>query len=174
MAKNIQRDLAIGLQAEKRLVSLLETHKYVCEIKNKYEYDILATKNFRKTTTKEAYTFEATFEVKNDIMAAKTGNIAIEFYNTRSCKDSGIAGTRADFWVHITDKIYIISVTKLRELLKTTKPKRIISSGGDNNASLYLYPIEFMTSNFECLETMSTTKVNQFLKENKSGTSESN
>jgi hypothetical protein len=150
---SIQKDLLIGKQAEQRLVNFLESKKYNCEIANKYEYDIVAKKQGK----------EVTFEVKNDIMAAKTGNIAIEYYNTKSNKPSGITGTRALFWVHITSDIYIIKTELLRELLKTIKPKRTIKSGGDNNANLYLYPHQFLIDNFFLLEHMKVRALNKYL-----------
>jgi hypothetical protein len=160
---SIQRDLLIGKQAEQRLVTLLEKASFSCNIDNKYEWDISATKKLRKTTLREAVTLSLTFEVKCDLMAAKTGNIAIEFYNTRSVKASGIDGTKADFWVHITDAMYIIETNQLKSLIKSVKPKRIITSGGDGNASLYLYPTSFLDENFRNLEKMSVKEINSYL-----------
>ena len=85
-----------------------------------------------------------TCEVKYDMMAQKTGNIALEFYNSKSCKDSGIAITKADIWVHVlldgTNKtMWIASVKELRKFIKDNPPFRTVSNVGDNNACLHLY-----------------------------------
>jgi hypothetical protein len=98
----------------------------------RYEYDIYAT---HINTDKEL-----TFEVKNDVMASRTGNVAVEFHNSKQDKPSGIDRTTALFWTHKLDAdIWIISVAKLREFLKKEIPHRIIIGGGDDNANLYLY-----------------------------------
>lgn len=94
-----------------------------------------------------------TFEVKHDVMAAKTGNLAIEYYNSKSQKDSGINITKADYWVHIVSdkedkdkKLILISrVSELKEFIKNTKPKRKIVGGGDKNADILLFTQESMT-----------------------------
>lgn len=54
-----------------------------------------------------------TFEVKNELMVTKTGNVAIEF--TCRGKPSGIRITTADFWVEkIRGAFYIIRTADLR------------------------------------------------------------
>ncbi len=54
----------------------------------------------------------ATFEVKDDRMASKTGNVAIE-YESRGFP-SGIANTKADYWVfRIDNKFYLIATEAL-------------------------------------------------------------
>ena len=94
-----------------------------------------------------------TFEVKHDVMASKTGNLAIEYYNSKSNKDSGINITRADYWVHIInnkqneeEKIILISrVSELKQFIKNNKPKRKIVGAGDKNADILLFTQESMT-----------------------------
>ncbi len=81
-----------------------------------------------------------TIEVKYDVMGARTGNIALEFWNSKAEKPSGIVASQATLWAHIFDGgVYIVSVLDLRVFLQNNKPLRIIFSGGDNNANLYLY-----------------------------------
>jgi len=83
--------------------------------------------------------YEFTLEVKNDLYEAKSGNIAIEIYNPKSDKLSGIGITTADLWVHVTDGLYVTRVSDLRQYIAKTPPKRKIAAGGDNNATLLLY-----------------------------------
>lgn len=83
-----------------------------------------------------------TVEVKFDEYASKSGNIAIEFYNPKTCKPSGIGITQADLWVQVLTNplsAWATSVKRLKEYLHVNRPLRIICSGGDGNASLYLY-----------------------------------
>ncbi len=78
-------------------------------------------------------------EVKNDQKATFTGNIAIEFYNSKRGRESGISSTKSDYWAHIVqNKIYLIRTEDLRQLITKTAPLKIIE-GGDNNSALYLY-----------------------------------
>jgi len=80
-------------------------------------------------------------EIKFDVYANKSGNIAIEFYNTRQCKPSGIDATVCDFWIHILGEsvLYICKTDSLREFIKNNKPKRTLTSIGDGNSSIHLY-----------------------------------
>ena len=85
-----------------------------------------------------------TCEVKHDVMAQKTGNIAIEFYNSKSCKDSGINVTTADLWIHILQDdanktMWVASVKEFKAFIKDNPPHRTVTDVGDNNACLYLY-----------------------------------
>lgn len=80
-------------------------------------------------------------EIKFDVYANSSGNIAIEFYNTKLCKPSGIDSTNCHFWIQVLNEkeIYIAEVTKIKEFIKDNNPKRTIINAGDGNASLYLY-----------------------------------
>lgn len=82
-----------------------------------------------------------TTEVKYDEYESKSGNIAIETYNPRLGKPSGLGITRAFFWAHVlVDKIvWLTTVDLLRKFVSDSKPKRIITAGGDGNATIYLY-----------------------------------
>lgn len=89
-------------------------------------------------------------EIKYDLYAEKSGNIAIEFFNPKLCKPSGISITKADFWIHVLtnpNRAFIVNLKEFREFIDAHKPDRIIVSGGDNNASLYLYRADFMMEN---------------------------
>jgi hypothetical protein len=86
-----------------------------------------------------------TLEVKFDRMAAKTGNIAIEYWKPNTKTASGLGSTGADLWVHILSHplaVYVTSVRRLTQYVATTKPVKTIAKAGDGNASIHLYPCE--------------------------------
>jgi hypothetical protein len=85
---------------------------------------------------------EFTIEVKYDLMEAKTGNIAVEYYNVRQCKPSGIMATEADLWIFVLQKprsVWICRTAALLAYFDTAKPHRNIACGGDDNAAMKLY-----------------------------------
>ena len=89
-----------------------------------------------------------TLEIKTDLLAHKTGNIAIE-YEYRE-KPSGIAKTTADYWAYILPNAEIKNIILLmetsqlkhvaRELSK--HPKNIRCGGDDNASKMVLVPIQ--------------------------------
>lgn len=88
-----------------------------------------------------------TFEVKNDAMASKTGNMCIEYHNTKKDAASGLYATKANWWVHkLDDTLWIIKVSDLLSFTATEKPDKTIKSGGDKNANLFIYKIDRFTS----------------------------
>ena len=80
-------------------------------------------------------------EVKYDLYAEKSGNLAIEYFNTKICKPSGIDSTLCHFWIHVLspDEVYFSTVENLKKFVKSTKPFRDITSGGDQNSAMFLY-----------------------------------
>ncbi len=103
-----------------------------------------------------------TVEVKYDRMEAQTGNIAVEYYNSRKCKPSGITSTTSDLWCFVLSKpmaAYITPVARLRAYMKDNKCKRDISNGGDGNAAIKLYPRDNILSIFTRIDTIPTTEV---------------
>lgn len=135
---NIQRDLAIGAAAEDRVVKMLcDAGMPASKQQQKGifpDYDIKA--GFTDGSGSNVF---FTLEVKNDIYAIRSGNIAIETYNPKSGKPSGLGITKANFWVHITDEIHIACVSELKNWVDKTTPFKIITAGGDDNATLFLY-----------------------------------
>lgn len=135
MANNIGRDLAIGKQgeiiAQQRLLELFELKTILnADFKNKH-YDLISVE----------VQPEITFEVKFDIYANRSGNVAIEYLNTRTNLPSGISRTDATYWIHVLseNEVYICATSQLRHFVETAEPHRTIPSGGDNNAMLLLY-----------------------------------
>lgn len=83
-----------------------------------------------------------TVEVKYDLYASKSGNLAFEFYNPKSGFPSGIASTKSDLWVQVLtnpSSVWAVNTKMLKLFMINTKPLRIITAGGDGNASLFLY-----------------------------------
>lgn len=80
-------------------------------------------------------------EVKFDMMQSKTKNIAIEYFNTKKNKESGINATTSDLWCVVLQNPYTIWLTStklLKQYTKDNSPLRLVD-GGDNNSSMMLY-----------------------------------
>lgn len=120
-----------GTNGEQLVLSLFHSHDIVAEIINEKYYDIaftLGEDDWRHV------------EVKNDIMAEKTGNLAIEIYNPKSNIKSGLSLTKAEIWATVLDSgIYFVATKQLKTFTKKEKPVKDISCGGDDNAKLLLY-----------------------------------
>lgn len=86
-------------------------------------------------------------EMKNDKMSALTGNFFAEVYCRK--KASGLATTKADYYVvttHNPKQFWRFPVDKLRKLAETCK----IVSGGDDSAAVgHLIPVSKFPT--ECL-----------------------
>lgn len=133
--KNFVRDLNIGSVGEDIVSNIFKQHGIdVVLNKNKdVKHDILVkyNKDFR-------------IEVKYDLYSAKSGNVAIEFYNPKTGNNSGVAITEAELWAHIInngESVWLTSVKKLKNFMGKTQG-RIIPTAGDGNAALCLYKIE--------------------------------
>ena len=82
----------------------------------------------------------STGEVKSDLMGKATGNIALEFWNSKKNEPSGLTATMADMWFHIfCEEVWITNVLDLRVYVQNVKPAKVVFSGGDKNANLYIY-----------------------------------
>lgn len=135
MANNIGRDLAIGKQgeiiAQQRLLELFELKTILnADFKNKH-YDLISVE----------VQPEITFEVKFDIYANRSGNVAVETRNCRTNLPSGISRTDATYWIHVLNEneVYICATAQLRAFVQDVSPLRTIMAGGDGNAVLQLY-----------------------------------
>lgn len=109
-------------------------------------------------------------EVKFDVMAEKTGNLAIEFYNCKKGTPSGLDATKAHIWVHVIKDgnnltIWLASVKALRAYVKDNPPLRIIGAAGDGNASLYLYKEEtLLDAVFNRAETLEEDELKKVIR----------
>lgn len=120
--------MAVGSRGEAAVIGLFCGHGIPCKLAESKAYDLDA--------------LALRFEVKFDVYCARSGNIAIEYFNPKSCKPSGINATIADIWLHVLTKpvsIWMTSVLTLREFIAKNSPHRTIDCGGDKNSSMYLY-----------------------------------
>ena len=130
--------LKVGKKGEMHFLSVLEENNIAAvlnEQKKKFaDYDIECKLGRTKFTV----------EIKYDLMAEKTENIAIEYYNSSTAESSGMDSTKADLWGHIIPdgkslQCFLTSVKLLKGFVKKNKPFKKIAKAGDGNASLYLY-----------------------------------
>jgi len=139
----IRNDLARGKSGEDKVRDLFE--QAGCVVTNNDEKGKLSDHDLLVSYGDER---PFTIEVKNDEYAAKSGNIAIEVWNTRSDKPSGLTATQAEWWCHITDTLYFIQTKQLRVIIANTAPLRVINNAGDGNARILLYKTDNMLKNF--------------------------
>lgn len=139
-----KRSLSLGNQAEALLQATLKEAGIDSTINSDRrklkDYDVIATLTDDSTVS---------FEVKFDMYAAKSGNIAIEFFNSKSSTPSGLTATKADLWCHVITNpmsVWVASVVRLKKFCEEVKPLRTITSGGDNNSCMYLYKQDLICS----------------------------
>lgn len=106
-----------------------------------------------------------TLEVKVDVMAGKTLNAAIEFWDVRRDKPTGILETTASLWLHCVPegealRCYELDTKRLLRLCIETGEMR---TGGDYNSSLLkiipLQKIREISNQDFYLETTQTRNV---------------
>ncbi len=92
-------------------------------------------------------------ESKFDIRSAETGNIAIEFFNSKIGKPSGISSTISDVWFYLLPDMtkWFASVLTIKQFLVDVKPLRTVYGGGDNNSDMVLYKKEDILPSFHQL-----------------------
>lgn len=126
----------MGTEGELLLLDLLLQYGYDAkkndDFDKRYEYDVYIVEPF------------ISFEVKYDIMSAKTGNVCLEYHNSKKNEPSGIMRSTADFWVHIVDEgdepvLYLANRLALLESMDTIKPFKKIVAGGDKNSNMLIY-----------------------------------
>jgi hypothetical protein len=86
------------------------------------------------------------YEVKCDTRALETGNIAIEVHD--GTKDSGLAATKADIWIHFlhnssadSGSYYHIPVKVLKSLV-SSKTYRTVKAGNGGRTTLHLLKMD--------------------------------
>lgn len=131
------------------------------DLTTRSDYDIIC-KMGRKTCT---------IEVKFDKMAAKTNNVAIEVFNPKSNKESGINITKADLWFHLIPDgnnitCWFNKTSNIIDFISSNKPNRVVDFSGDGNATIYLYPIDDILNKILFrLENLSLTNAKKKIKE---------
>jgi hypothetical protein len=133
--------MASGDVAEQKVISLLQKGGHEA-LKNEDRetrafYDVEAV---LVDKVSDATLAEFTLEVKNDVYALKSGNVAVEVWNSKSDKPSGLTVTKSDIWVFVVgEEIWAANTLKLREFVDKTVPKRTVTNAGDGNASILLF-----------------------------------
>src|SRR3972149_731963 len=99
----MRKQLSQGKDGEDRVYSILYKAGYdpefVCKAERSF-FDIKC-KDF-------------TVEIKNDLRAISSGNVAFEVFNPLSGKNAGLSITKANLWIHIIgDEICMTSVKRL-------------------------------------------------------------
>lgn len=135
MHYNFKKDLADGKAAEEEvkllLISRLNLAESDIEHSSSKGYDL-------KIISKDW-----TFEVKNDLMAHQTGNVAIE-YESRG-KPTAIAATTAEFWVYkFAGSFFAFRTETLKRKLFKEKQFFKAVTGGDagSNTKMFLVKVE--------------------------------
>ena len=139
---NFKSSKRLGERKEDDFRRLCEAHGVSC-VKNTEESK-LSLYDFDCKMDDEAFTVE----VKCDALAKKYGNIALEYFNTRLGRPSGIAVTTSDLWVHFDkeDSFLLFNTEKLKQMQLSQAPEPWFHEvhGGDNNSLMDLYRVEEM------------------------------
>ncbi len=135
---NFEKDLADGHKAEEEAKALIAVFF------NVPIEDI--TNNATKEYDLKINSSQLCFEVKNDLMAHLTGNLAIE-YESRG-KASGIATTKAQYWIYKFNNQYYLVKSELlkKELLEDKNYFRMVTGGdpGSNTKMFLIKVTEFI------------------------------
>ncbi len=154
---NFTRTLRKGQQAENFIQDRLA--KFNIESQKNEDKKNLIDYDLKFKIGKEEYRCE----VKYDIMAARTSNLAIEYWNSRLEKPSGILATKAEIWAVVINDcgnmtLWMISTEKLRKFIDNNNPKAVKKNVGDGNANILLYDDSFILEEFTRLDDISEEK----------------
>jgi len=140
---NFKEDFPVALETEKEVANILEKlyNVEIIRFENTIKYDILARskgKDFK-------------FEVKEDFMTWKTGNVALEF----ECrgKPSGIQISEADYYIykiHANEGINFLlcKTSTLKKLVEEQKYFRVVDGGDKGSHSMnYLFRYNVFAEN---------------------------
>lgn len=127
------KDLEDGHRAEEEVLTKLAAYFHVKKEDIK-RYD-------NKDFDLKISSLRLSFEVKNDLMAAQTGNIAIE-YESRG-KPSGLASSKADFWVYkFAGSLWVVPTKLLRKKLFGEKRYYRKVTGGDKGSNTKMFLVK--------------------------------
>lgn len=155
------RDLSNGQKCEILLKKILERAGVEASLSEDRKVDLIIK------IGKKNYTIEN----KWDLYAEKSGNLAFEFFNSKSNQPSGIAETTANLWVQVIpdcglNTMWITSVKRLRNYIKNHTPLKTVLNAGDNNANIHLYRIyPILDDIFKRIDNISSDEVIKVLKE---------
>lgn len=108
--------------------------------------------DIKMTYEKDGVAKEATYEVKSDRLSEQTHNFCIEYYNTKQGWPSGIATSKADYYVYYADSKWRIA--KRPELLVKLIWQCFtdIRDGGNDNSRMIILPVSELPNYFEQIE----------------------
>jgi hypothetical protein len=131
--RSFKSSLTLGARGEQRLIDVLAGARLPC----------------RRNESADLVGWDVAFEfggevvrveVKHDLYAAKSGNLAVEYYNPRAGKPSGILATKSRLWcVVLADGVYLGRTADLKAYFETKPCVRDVACGGDGNAAMRLY-----------------------------------
>lgn len=155
----MNQSIKLGNFGEQRVIQFLTENGIKAEKENdynkRYDHDLICSFGRKKFT----------IEVKFDAMACKTGNLAIEYWNSKKDEPSGITSTKSTFYIYLirddtNTTIWLTKTKDLKDFLADTPPFRIVEGCGDENADLMLYKtIDILDKVFHRLETLSKDEV---------------
>lgn len=153
----ITKDLQVGKDGEIAVQALFAKFGYILDFvdkPNRKFYDLISGDGL------------VMVEVKNDLYAARSGNIAIEYFNSKLNSESGLTSTKANIWAHIfCGKIHLAKTSSLRKFVTDEKPLKIISRGGDKNASLLIFPVDHILPIFTPEDNLTKAIIEEMLRE---------
>lgn len=142
---NFVKDFKNGKKGEQIFLDFLN--------KNSIIHEVNINKKLSELSKYDVKALDNTFEIKYDLYEAKSGNVAIEYYNPKSIKPSGVNITSAKFWVFILldQTIWITTVAKLKDYIAVLdKNMGFVKDAikcGDGNSSSYIYNKEIIFKN---------------------------
>ncbi len=149
-----------GKRGEEYTKLLLDNVGFKCELNTDYQkrYDYDLTVKMGKV--------EFTIECKYDVMSLKTGNLAIEYFNSKSNTASGITVTKSDIWVQLIPEknsqnilAYAISTSKLRCFIESVQPFKIVVGKGDGNSDMMIYRMDAIIPEFSRFDNVTDKKI---------------
>lgn len=161
----LPKTFGYGTHSEKFVVQVFEQAGISCvknpDVNTRLEHDLDCKIGRTKFTT----------EVKFDVMAQRTGNIAIEYHNTKKDAPSGLNATKANIWAHIlyddsNKTLWITSVAKLKDYCNKNTPKKVVKNAGDKNANLLIFSCDVILPDiFHRVENVDSKTINKIVKE---------
>lgn len=142
------KDLKESQQQENELASIFQHAGYTVTTTqsegNYSDYDLKVV----YTSSKK----ESTIELKFDILAAKTQNVAVELNKTIKGKtqDSGLSATKADYIVYKFPDLphfYGLPTEDLKYLIETKKYKKLVTGGDGKRVNLALFDRQVFINN---------------------------
>ena len=153
MSNNFLKDLRAGKRGETIFLDMLAKHDIICQSNNSKVKSELSKFDFKIGAK--------TFEIKYDLYEAKSGNVAIEYFNPKLAKASGVNITEADFWVFVLSdgSIWLTRTSILKDYISVLdKVKGFVKNAincGDGNSCSYIYDRKIIFDNiFIRLDTL--------------------